>query len=1029
MEKADFGVLGPLLVRSGGHEIVVRQGRQRTVLAVLLLNADRVVSVERLIDTLWGESPPPSADVAVRNYVMRLRRDLGPVKKRVVTQSPGYLMRVGPGEFDVTRFEALLESARSAGKSGSWALAAERAAAALALWRGDPLCDVASDALDRAETQRLTELRLQAVELRIDADLYLGRHAQVVAELERLIAAEPLRESLRAQLMLALYRSGRQGDSLAAYQRARDDIVGLLAVEPDEALRDLHCKILAGDRSLVLDAPTTGIQSPARQAPAVVAGRTVPRQLPRAADHFVGRHRELARLFGVLDRSGGPVPGAAPTVVITGTAGVGKTALALRWAHQVIDRFPDGQLYVNLRGYDPDQPLTADDVLSGFLRALGLPGERIPSDPDQRAAEFRTQLAGRRFLIVLDNARNVDQVRPLLPGSSSCLAVVTSRDALPGLVARDGAVRVDVDLLSAEDASRLMRDLIGERAVAAPESVARLVEGCCQLPLALRVAAELANVRAAEPLAFLASELDRRQGRLDLLEADGDARSAVREVFSWSYRNLDAETARVFRLAGLFPGPDFDVRTAAALAGVGLADAGPSLTRLAGARLIQPVGRGRYGLHDLLREYARELAEAQGSETERQDALTRLFDYYVHATVYALDALSLLEQSYYRPLRSGPATPVPVFAEPAEASAWLEAEWASLLAVGCHAADDGWPRHAIALSVILYTCLDRAVNPAELRALYAAAHRAAEESGDQRGDAYTLNSLASVDWRLGHFRQAALECRQSLEMFREIGDRVGEARAVNNLGTMSTRLGWYPIAMDCFQQSLALCREAGNRNLEASRLVNLSYVSLRLGRYKETLDYSRQALALGREVGSPQLEAYGLSYLATACLRADRHSEAIGHFQRALELFREVGNHLGEAEVLIARAEVDWDEGRSGQAVHHVRRGLALGRESGDWVHEGWALNTSGDVLRAVGQPAVARAYYSEALKVVGRTGDPYDRARAHHGLGCLYQGLAEHSRARSHWQQARSLYAEMAVPELAQVSAYLADGTKSLTR
>lgn len=1017
MEKVEFGVLGPVLVRSGDEEIAVRGGKQRTVLAVLLLNAGRVVSTERLIDALWGENPPPSADVAVRNYVMRLRRDLGAVKERLRTRPPGYLISADPGEFDVSRFEMLLESAREAGESGSWDLAAERASVALGLWRGDPLCDVESDSLVQRESPRLAELRLRAVETRIDADLRRGRPAEVIGELEHLIAVHPMQERLRARLMLALYQSGRQADALAAYQNAREELLEMLGVEPGEALRDLHQRILSGDRRLALSVSSASM---AQTSAEPGTGTVVPRQLPRAAGGFVGRDRELSLLSGLLRRSDDQKPGSAVISVISGTAGVGKTALAVLWAHAVSDRFPDGQLYVNLRGYDPDQPVAPGDALAGFLRVLGLPVERIPASTDERAAAFRSTLAGKRVLIVLDNAREVEQVRPLLPGSSSCLVVVTSRNGMPGLVARDGAVRVNLDLLPEEESVRLLRELIGGRAAADSDSLARLAVCCCRLPLALRVAAELANARVGVPLAELTAELSDRQRRLDLLDTDGDVRSAVREVFSWSYRNLDAVGARIFRLAGLYPGPDFDAYAVAALADVGLPEARRSLDRLAQANLIQLAGPGRYGLHDLLRDYARELAAARDSEKHRHTALTRLFDYYLHTAEIATETLSLREMGQYRGGRPEEGTSVPAVTTAAGASAWLEAERASLVAVAVHAADNGWPDHAITLSAVLSLYLDRVFRPADSRAIHEAAHRAARASADRRGEISALNNLAGVDCRLGRFR-AVDALYQALASSREISDRDGEARTLGNLGVMSIHLGRFEQAIEYLSHALTLCREAGDRQSEARVLNHLSRALDRCGCHREAIDRARESLILARELGNLDCEATALGRLGDACMGAGRFQEAASGFRRALRLFREVGGRHGEAEVLVCLAVTEAKIGRIEQAVTNVRRGLALCREVGEWLYTTWALTRAGDVLLIAGRSAEARDLFADALELSSRIVLPYEQARAHYGLGRVHVEFGHRPRSRFHLERALALFGEMGAPEADHIRACLA--------
>jgi DNA-binding SARP family transcriptional activator len=614
----EFCLLGPVLVRYGGAVIPVQAGKQRVVLAALLLNANQTTSLSALAEALWGPVPPPTARVTVQNYVMRLRRVLeNHSGSRISTQPRGYLIRVDAGELDVIRFEELLGRARAAARDGSWDQAATQARRALALWRGEPLADVDSEVLADREVPRLEELRLQAVEARIDADLHLGRPSEVIAELRQLVATHPLRECVHGLLMRALYRDGRQAEALAAYQHARQVLVEELGTEPGTGLRELHSQLLTADPAL--EPAESWVPGSARPAPAG------PRQLPATVRHFTGRAAELAALTRLLDQAGEEAPGTVVISAIGGTAGVGKTALAVQWAHQIAERFPDGQLYVNLRGYDPARSVPATDVLAGFLRALGVPGPDIPAEQDERAARYRSLLAGRRILVILDNAGEAELVRPLLPGNPACTVVVTSRDSLAGLVARDGAVRLDLDLLPEGDAVSLLRALIGGRVDAEPEAAHVLADRCGRLPLALRVAAELAASRPAAPLAELTAELSVQQKRLDLLDAGGDPATAVRSVFSWSYRHLGAPAARAFRLAGLHPGPDLDSYAAAALTGSTVEQADRVLDVLARAHLILAARPGRYGMHDLLRAYALELAAVHDGEGEQQAALTRLF--------------------------------------------------------------------------------------------------------------------------------------------------------------------------------------------------------------------------------------------------------------------------------------------------------------------------------------------------------------------------------------------------------------------
>jgi DNA-binding SARP family transcriptional activator/Flp pilus assembly protein TadD len=1006
-----FCLLGPLAVRHGDTLVPVGPGKQRVVLAALLLNAGRVVAVEELAEALWGTAPPPSARVTVQNYVKRLRQALGDTNRtRIGTRPGGYVIGVGAGELDVARFEELLGDARVAARDGSWDTAAARARAALALWRGEPLADAGLELLAAREVPRLADLRLQALEIRIDTDLHLGRHAEVTTELRQLAGAYPLREKLHALLMLALYRNGRQAEALAAYRHARHVLIDELGIEPGAELRDLHQQILAADPALAA-APAA---APVQNSP----GAVVPRELPAPVAHFAGRTRELAALTSLLDRAGAEPPGAIVISAISGTAGVGKTALAVRWAHQVAGRFPHGQLYVNLRGYDLGQPMSASDALAGFLRSVGVPGQAIPADENERAARYRSLLAGQQMLIILDNAVSAEQVRPLLPGSPSCTVVVTSRDTLTGLVVRDGAARLDLDLLPPDDAAGLLRVLIGVRADCDPEAAARLAVQCCRLPLALRVAAELAASRPAVPLAKLTAELADQQQRLDLLDPGGDPRTAMRAVFSWSCRNLDDRTARTFWLLSLHPGPDFEPYAAAALTSTTLGQARRAIDVLARAHLVQPAGEGRYAMHDLLRAYARELAISQSSHQQRRAALTRLFDHYLHAAAAMTD--TMFPAGRHQPAGTLPLpASFPPAADPAEARAYLDSERPNLAAVVAHTADHGWPGHTTRLAATLHRYLEIEY-VFEAFTIHGHALRAARTSGDLSAEAEALASLGGLDFWQGRLKEAVDCLDRALALFREAGDRPGEARVLCDLGIVGLQQGRYQKAVGHLQQALAIRRETGNRSAEARVLSNLGRAAVRLGDYPQAIAHYNQALLMCRDTGDRIGEAYTLLRLSVIDLQEVRCHQAVVRLQQALALFRAICHRAGEAQTLSSLGEASLRQGLHRQAADYFQQALALFRKMGDLADEAEALNGLGEVMLAVGDSRQARAFFGRALDLARQAGVPYDQARAHNGLGRAYDTAGDHQQARHHWQHALALFGELGTPEVEEVQEQL---------
>jgi DNA-binding SARP family transcriptional activator len=616
-----IGVLGPLHVQHEDAVIAVPAAKQRIMLGALLARANQVVSFDQLAEAVWDCPSPDAARVTLRSYMKRLRQVLGPeVSARIGTRYPGYRIDVDDSELDLLRFGKLCESAAAALRARSWQRAETDLSQALDLWRGPPLADIPSDTLRRDELPRLEQLRLQAMEWRHEAQLHLGRHEELIPELQALVIQHPLRERCRAQLMLAYYRGGRQADALAAYQDARQTLIDQLGIEPGPELSALQHSILAADPGLWHPDPPGGGRE--RNGPATLtvaaprapadAGRlagTPPRQLPPAPRHFAGRADELAVLDGLLEQSAA----AAGTVVISaiaGAAGVGKSALALQWAHRVAQRFPDGQLYVNLRGFDPSgAPVAPAEAIRGFLDGFQVPPSAIPVSKDAQEGLFRSLLAERRVLIVADNARDACQVRPLLAAGPGCL-VVTSRNRLTGLVASHGAYPVMLGVLAEPEAAQLLASRLGApRLAREAAAVTDLIRLCAGLPLALSITAARAAAHPGLPLARLAAEL--AEARLDAL-ATGERETDVRAAFSWSYHDLSAAAAELFRWLGAHAGPDISAAAAASRAGQALPETRKLLAELTDAHLIEEGPEGRYSLHALLRAYAAERARACG---------------------------------------------------------------------------------------------------------------------------------------------------------------------------------------------------------------------------------------------------------------------------------------------------------------------------------------------------------------------------------------------------------------------------------
>ena len=912
----EFGLLGPLLVCHGEMVIPVQRGNQRTLLTTLLLSANRTVPTDEIAEILWGTRPPPSAPVTIRNYVRRLRQALGePGRARITTQPRGYMISVSLEELDLSRFVALLESARVAARDDCWDTAADQARAALALWRGEPLVDVECDALALREIPRFTELRLQALEIRINADLLLGRHAEVAAELQDLARTHPLREQIHAMLMLALYRCGRQGEALAAYQHVRHVLVEELGIEPGTDLQVLHQRILTGD-------PALAVRPEDPSAMAGGAGPAVPRQLPGVAPHFTGRESVLAELSTVLDQVGEQEPGTVVISAIGGMAGVGKTALAVYWAHQVAHRFGDGQLYVNLRGFDPSSaPVTPAEAIRGFLDALGVPPGQVLADPAAQAGQYRSLLAGRRMLIVLDNASDERQVRPLLPATPGCLVIITSRHQLTGLAAVEGARVLTLDLPGQAEARQMLAfRLGGKRMAAEPDAVDQIVGLCARLPLALAIAAARAATRPRLPLATLVTELLHTPGRLDAL-ATADPAANVRAVFSWSIRQLDPAAARMFRLIGLHPGPDIAAPAAASLAAIPLAAAGQVLRELTAANLLTEHSPGRYACHDLLRTYAAEQTLSSGEDGLA--ATGRILDHYLHTGC----AAALLLSPSRVPISIAPAragvSPERLL-DHQQAMGWFEAQYQILLAAVALAARTGFDIHAWQLPWAMADFLDRRGHWHDSAAVQRIALDSATRLGDVPGQAMAGRALGKACAWLGDYDQACTHLADSLVLYKRLGDRGGQARVHQSLNWVAERQDRYAEALSHAEQALALFQATADKAGHAAALNAVGWSYVLLGDPHKARAFCRQALALNTEHGNRRSEALTWDSIGYAEHRLGNFAEAAACYQRALSLFREFGDRFYEAEILIHLGDTRHAAGEGDAARSAWRQALGI---------------------------------------------------------------------------------------------------------
>ncbi|HEV2636109.1 MAG TPA: BTAD domain-containing putative transcriptional regulator [Actinocrinis sp.] len=982
-----FALLGRLEVSDERGVVQVRGGIPGIVLATLLWNANTVVSVDRLADLAWRGSPPPTATASLYNHMMRLRRLLGDEGgARIRAMVPGYLIRVEPGELDVDVFAGLCAAGRQAAREGRWARASADLTAALALWRGEPFADLPGLAGRLEQPQQLQEARRQALEGRIEADLALGRHEEAIGELRALVRRQPLNEAFQGHLMTALYRSGRQAEALDVFLGLRRVLVNELGVEPSAAVQELHQRILRADPGLLTpvgldrgaeaasgdeEADGEPVRDGSEPSPGAgpgtdPPGRLVPAQLPAAVADFTGRAAAVKHLCDLLSAGEGTArPGEVTVCVVTGAGGIGKTALAIHVAHRVKEAFPDGQLYVDLRGADK-MPRDPGKVLGTLLRDLGVP---VPESSERsecaaRALAFRTAVHGRRLLIVLDNARDAVQVRPLLPGGEGCGVLVTSRSRLPGLA---GAAAMNLDALDAAEAAALFGAIAGpDRVAAEPQAAAEVVRYCAGLPLAVRIAAARLASRPGWTVADLAGRLaDERRRLRELSVADLE----VYACFQMSYAQLehsrpgygrDGALARAARLLGLFPGPYFTVHAAAALLDAPLQDAEDLLEALVDANLLETPAPSRYRPHDLLRVFLAERARAEESPEVVRAAVLRLGGWYVYACRQALAALEvgIPDQRPHEAVRSEPPLR---FTDPDRALAWFDAERPNLLAVA-RAVDAG------GTSAVPWLLTGAVYNFYNLRGLWddwiesaliglrsaradpdpeTAAHTLVllgyglavggwpvpglarceeglavfERTGNLRAQVLTLETMAAVAGALGRSGQRIGFLGRVAALRRELGSWSGLAVALGELALAYARADRYEEFFACCDEALPLARAVAATSVEAALLEALGEIQLRQGQIDEAIGTLGQAAAAHRRLGSPLVEAYALEWLGVAYLAAGRPDQAQAVWDQAYGLFEDRPRD---------RADGAWDRvDRLGVAWHRLTHGRPAGLSGG----------------------------------------------------------------------------------------------------
>ncbi|WP_369260205.1 BTAD domain-containing putative transcriptional regulator [Streptomyces sp. R35] len=948
-----FSVLGPVRAWRDEEPLPAGSPQQRALLAALLLREGRTATASELIDALWGDEPPSQALAAVRTYASRLRKALGP--EVLVSESGGYAIRsLGEGALDLARAQELAAEAEKARGSGDLCRAREVLRDALGLWDGEVLASVPGP---YAETQRarLEEWRLQLLESRLDMDLEQACHAEAVSELTALTAAHPLRERLRELLMLALYRSGRQAEALAVYADTRRLLADELGVDPRAGLKELQQRILQAD---------PGLAEPSAPAAEPAAAPVRPAQLPATVTDFTGRTSFVQELSDVLASASSDAGRVMAVSALAGIGGVGKTTLAVHVAHQARAAFPDGQLYVDLQGAG-SRAAEPETVLGAFLRALGTADSAIPDSLEERSALYRSVLDGRRVLVLLDNARDAAQVRPLLPGMEGCAALVTSRVRMVDLA---GAHLVDLDVMSPEEALQLFTKIVGQERVASErEAALDVVAACGFLPLAIRIAASRLAARRTWTVSVLAAKLADERRRLDELQA-GDL--AVKATFELGYGQLEPAQARAFRLLGLADGPDISVAAAAAVLDLPVEDTEDLLESLVDTSLLESAAPGRYRYHDLVRLYARACAERdEQPPSEREAAMSRLLDFYLAtaAGVYAIERPGDRTVEHIEPTQY----PGLSFTDHRTALDWLYAEADCLLATVRQSVSLSTLRRAVDLLLAAKDLAESGANSHQFGTTTAAVRDAGEAAGDARVEARARTTLAQVHSTAGRFAEAEKEAERAMLLAADADDPWTNCNAPSERGIVAAYQSRHSAAEVYLQQTLAAFQADGNRAGEASALCNLSRVHLAMNQVASAVELAEAGTEIYRHMGLTLRLANGSYALGLALAQADRADEAQERLSHALTIFRDSRQRLWEGMTLFRLAEVDLMARRPAQAAANAEMALTVLRGIGGEWRRGNVLTVLGRALTAIGQTGRAQVCWQEAARIYEELGSP----------------------------------------------------------
>lgn len=1002
-----FRILGSFECWDGPERIRVGGPVHERVLVTLLLEPQRVLPVFRLVEAAWDENAPATAAHQVRKAVAELRQRIPDGRNLIVTEGPGYRALTTPEQVDLSRFTEGLKQAREATAAGQSGYASAALREALDLWRG-PLLSGSGGSVLSAASAALEERRLTAVEQLFDLRLAAGENGELIGELREFIEANPLRETLRGQLMLALFQSGRQAEALEEFAKVREFLVDELGIGPGDALTDLHQAILRNSPELA--APP----QPAGPAAAPFTPEGSPSTLPYDLRDFTGREEEVRQLLDFVEDA----PGTGPLIVaIDGMGGSGKTSLAVRAAHQLSDRYPDAQLHIDLRGFTPsEQPLSAGAAAEALLRMLGAPGERIPDDAEGRIALWRRTMSSRRMILLLDNAVDESQVRPLLSSPTQTLVLVTSRALLVDL---DAAHTVSLGVMPPHDSVALVEGVLGSaRARAEREAVAQLAELCGHLPLALRIAAARLRKRPRWTVRYLVDRL--RDDAHRLAELNSGERS-VEVTLRLSYEGLSAETREAFRLLGQHPGAEIEVYAAGALLDKRARDAEDVLEYLLDMHLLQQHETGRYTFHDLVRSFAQNLSRGSGGpapeageggtgDEEAAHAVRRLLDFALSATDAACDLLFPGRARIVRPEHRS-AAELPPLSTPEQARDWLEREQDSLLAAVSLAYRWELDSHVGLLAANVVFPLDLRGRLEEFRELCRTAVTASRRLGDPALLRLSLSNLAIACWKLGRFEEGITMSEEAFGLAVSLADRRGEAKDTGVLGLLLSALGRYAEALPRLERSIAIKRELGAERAEAESLTNLSNLYAEWGRFPEAVEAAARAVTLSRSIGAVDKEVEGLADLAVARLGLGEVDEAADLLSRARKLAVDVMSPADMCLLLALSADAADRLGETAQATQWAESALQLGDLSGAPMREAAVGNIVGRLQARRGRHALALELHQQAHHAASGVGYRVEEARALAGMARALDHLGEHEAARVHLATADGAFDAMGIP------------------